>query len=348
MQKKFWEIKRGKTVKQSHVCVLGEGSWGTAVATLLAHNGYTVRLWCYDASIAEAIRATRTNPRYMPGITLDHNIQPTADLHEAICDACWVFEAIPVQFLRELLQKTIICFSPEQTWVILSKGIEQKTLMLPSQIIDDVFSYVSHKAVVAGPSFAYDLARQQPTAVTLAATDCPVGLELQAALANRYFRPYISLDFVGVQVGGALKNLFALGAGILEGAGFGDNAKAFILTLGLREMELLTETLGGKKETLYGLSGIGDLVMTAMGGHSRNVAVGRRLGKGEKLVDILQKSGYTPEGINTVQAVYQLLEKKNIQAPICAGIYQIIFEAKPVSQFLHELMTQPLEQECGI
>jgi glycerol-3-phosphate dehydrogenase (NAD(P)+) len=330
------------------MCVIGEGAWGTAVATLLAANGYEVRLWCYDPAVAENIAAMRTNDRYLPGIVLDHAIHPTTDMREAICGARWVFEAIPVQFLRDVLQKTIICFSPEQVWVILSKGIEQETLMLPSQIIDDVFGYKLYKAVFAGPSFAYDLARKQPTAVTLAATDCSAALELQAVLANDYFRPYISLDFIGVQLGGALKNVFALGVGILDGAGFADNAKAFLLTRGLHEMELLTIALGGKKETLYGLSGIGDLVMTAMGGHSRNLAVGRALGKGEKIAAILERTGYIPEGINTVTSIHQLLMKKKIRAPICLGIYQIIFESKSVESFIHELMTQPLEQECGI
>ncbi|MDZ4154851.1 NAD(P)H-dependent glycerol-3-phosphate dehydrogenase [Methylicorpusculum sp.] len=335
-------------MKQSHVCVLGEGAWGTAVATLLAENGYEVRLWCHDPAIAEEIRLQRTNARYLPEIVLDQKIKPTTDLREAICGARWVFEAIPVHHLRELLQKTIICFSPEQVWVILSKGIEQQTLMVPSQILDDVFGYTVQKAVFSGPSFAYDLSRRQPTAVTLAAIDCAVGLELQVVLANSYFRPYISRDFLGVQLGGALKNIFALGVGILDGAGFGDNVKAFILTRGLREMELITVALGGTKETIYGLSGVGDLVMSAMGGHGRNLLVGRRLGKGYLLADILQTTGYIPEGINTVQSVHQLLQKKNLQAPICTGIYHVIFENKPVEHFLQELMAQPLEQECGI
>jgi len=253
-----------------------------------------------------------------------------------------------VNYLRDLLQKTIICFSPEQVWVILSKGIEQQTLMLPSQIIDDVFGYTVQKAVFSGPSFAYDLSRRQPTAVTLAATDCAVAIELQIVLANSYFRPYISRDFLGVQVGGALKNILALGVGILDGAGFGDNAKAFILTRGLREMEAITVAMGGTKETVYGLSGVGDLVMSAMGGQGRNFLVGCRLGKGYLLADILQTAGYIPEGVNTLQSVYHLIQNKNLQVPICAGIYHVIFENKPVAQFLQELMVQPLEQECGV
>lgn len=332
-------------MKQSHVGVLGEGAWGTAVATLLAENGYDVRLWCYDPAVAQTVRQERTNARYLPGIVLDHKIQPTTDLREAICGARWVFQATPVQYLRAVLQKTIICFSSEQIWVVLSKGIEQKTLMLPGQIIDDVFGCTVQKAVLAGPSFAADLARKQPTAVTLAATTVEVGLELQVVLANSYFRPYLSRDFAGVQVGGALKNIFALGVGILDGAGFGDNAQAFLLTRGLREMEALAVAFGGVKETLYGLSGMGDLVMTAMGEQSRNLVVGRRLGKGESLTTILQTLGHVPEGINTLQSVYQFAQKNKMPVPLCTGIYQIVFENRSVAQFLHECMLQPLEYE---
>ncbi len=332
-------------MKQSHVGVLGEGAWGTAVATLLAENGYEVRLWCYDPAVAQTVQQERMNTRYLPGILLDHKIQPTTDLREAICGARWVFQATPVQYLRAVLEKTIICFSSEQIWVVLSKGIEQKTLMLPGNIIDDVFGCTVQKAVLAGPSFASDLARKQPTAVTLAATDSAVGLELQVVLANSYFRPYLSRDFAGVQVGGALKNVFALGVGILDGAGFGDNAQAFLLTRGLREMEGFARILGGRKETLYGLSGVGDLVMTVLGEQSRNRAVGLRLGRGESLTTILQTLGHVPEGINTVQSVYQLVQKKKIPAPLCTGIYHIVFENRSVAQFLQECMLQPLEYE---
>lgn len=331
---------------KERVCVIGEGAWGTAVATLLAENGFAVVLWCHDEAVAQQINHDHINNRYLPDILLDPTIQATTDLKEAICDVRWVFEAIPVKYLRSVLEKTVSCFSREQIWVILSKGIEKDSLLLPSQIIDDVFGYKTKKAVFAGPSFAYDLARKQPTAVTVAATDCAVGLELQKMIANSYFRPYVSLDLLGVQVGGAIKNVLALGVGLLDGAGFGDNAQAFILTRGLHEMVQLSQALGGKEKTMYGLSGVGDLVLTAMGKLSKNLAVGKRLGKGDSLETILQETGYIPEGINTVQSINQLIIKKNLELPICQGIYQVIFEGRPISAMLTDLMEQPLEQEC--
>lgn len=330
------------------VCVIGEGAWGTAVATLLAANGYAVNLWCHDADVCQTIATQHKNERYLPGIQLSEKIEPTIDLTQAVCDVTWIFEAIPVKFLRSVLEQARTCFDPQQVWVILSKGIEQKTLMFPSQMVDAVFDHAVNKAIFAGPSFAHDLANKQITAVTIAATDCAIGLALQQMLANDYFRPYISLDMIGVQVGAALKNVIALGIGILDGAGFTDNAKAFIFTRGLHEMVKLARALGGKQETLYGLSGVGDLVLTSMGKLSRNLAVGRRLGQGDDVNTILRETGYIPEGINTVQSVHQLLQKNGLDLPICDGIYQIIFEHKPLHEVITALMQRPLEQECMI
>ena len=328
------------------ICILGAGSWGTAIATLLAENGYEVSLWCYEVEVANSIKETRENKRYLPGITLDKKIIPITDLQEAICGAQWIFEAIPIKYLRAILEQAKDCFSPEQTWVVLSKGMEQGSLLLPTQILDDVFGGVPQKAVFAGPSFAIDVAKKQITAVTVAATDCEIGLNLQKLLANRYFRPYVSLDMIGAQIGGALKNVLTLGVGMLDGAGYTDNAKAFLLTRGLHEMVLLAKVLGGRQETLYGLSGVGDLVLTSMGKLSRNLAVGKKLGQGQNLDAILKETGFVPEGINTVKSVYQLIQQKNLDLPICQGIYQVIYERKQLQDVLAHLMARPLEQEC--
>jgi glycerol-3-phosphate dehydrogenase (NAD(P)+) len=329
------------------VAVLGEGAWGSAVATLLAENGHTVALWCHNAELATIIAKTGKNDRYLPGITLDTNrIKPTSSINEAVCGVTWVFEAIPVKYLRSVVQEAHHCFSHEQTWVILSKGIEQETLLLPSQIVDDVFGESVNKAVISGPSFAYDLAQKMVTGVTIAAIDCASGLALQKLLANSYFRPYVTLDVLGTQVGGAVKNVIALGVGMLDGAGFTDNAQAFLLTRGLHEMVELAHVLGGKTETLYGLSGVGDMVLTSMGGRSRNLEVGRRLGKGHTLETILRETGYIPEGINTVVSVAQLIERHNLNLPICRGVHQVIFGGWTPQQLLENLMSHPLEQEC--
>ncbi len=328
------------------ICILGAGAWGTAIAQLLAEKGYSVSLWCYEKAVVDCIKEQRENTPYLPGVNLHKNIVPTTDLQEAICGSTWIFEAIPVKHLRSILEQAKHCFSSEQTWVVLSKGIEQNTLLLPTQILDDVFGVEAKKAVLAGPSFARDVINKQITAVTVAAPDCEIGLSLQKLLATDYFRPYVSLDMIGVQVGGAVKNVLSLGIGVLDGAGYTDNAKAFLLTRGLHEMVLLAQELGGRQETLYGLSGMGDLVLTSMGKLSRNLAIGKKLGEGQTLENILKDIKYVPEGINTVQSVHQLLQKKKLDLPICESIYQVIFEGKLLQDALADLMARPLVQEC--
>ena len=328
------------------VCVLGEGAWGTAVSTLLAHNGYTVKLWCHDPEVAQTIDTTRFNERYLPGVRLDELIMPVTNLSEAVGNVNWLFEAIPVQFLRTVLEQVKDVVIAEQKWIVLSKGIEQDTLLLPTQLIDEVLEKQVPKAVVVGPSYAKDLSEKQITAVTLAASDCDLGLPLQKMLANDYFRPYLSLDLIGAQVGAAIKNVIALAVGMLDGAGYDDNVKAFLFTRGLVEMVTIAQALGGEKETLYGLSGVGDLVLTAMGKHSKNREVGRRLGAGQTLEKILDETGYIPEGINTANSVYQLMQQKKLDLPVCSGVYEIIHNKKSIPALLNDLMNRPLQQEC--
>jgi glycerol-3-phosphate dehydrogenase (NAD(P)+) len=284
----------------------------------------------------------------LPGVKLPEAIIPTTDLAEVLCEPDWVFEAIPVKYLRAVLTQAAACARTDQTWVILSKGIEDETLLLPSQIIDEVFGYLVKKAAVLGPSYAKDLAQKQFTAVTVGAIDCQVGYAVQELLASEYFRPYVNLDLNGVQLGGAIKNVLALGIGMLEGAGYGDNARCFLLTRGLHEMVELTQAIGGKAATMYGLSGVGDLVLTAMGDLSRNKEVGVRLGKGQSLQSILDATGYIPEGINTVISIYQLAQNHKLSLPILQGINDCIFKELSLEKFLTSLMKMPLEDECAL
>lgn len=321
-----------------NVCVLGEGAWGTAFATLLAHNGYHVKLWCYDAQVAETIARTHVNERYLPGHILSDHIIPTTSLEDAVCGTRWIFEAIPVQYMRSVISQAASCFTQDQIWIVLSKGIEQDTLLLPTQIIDNVFGVVSQKAVFAGPSFAADLAHQQITAGSVAATNDELAHELQSMLENEYFRPVLNNDLIGVQIGGAIKNVITLGVGMLDGAGYTDNTKAFLVTRGLHEMMIIAKALGGKPETLYGLSGIGDLMLTSLGNLSRNLAVGKRLGRGNALQPILDELGHIPEGINTVKTMQQVMQKYKLQLPICSAIHEIIFEGKKIDTLIAALM----------
>lgn len=193
------------------VTIVGEGAWGTAVATLLAHNGYHVRLWCHNKELVDTINTTHRNERFLPGVTLSDNIRAVANLQEALKDVSWIFEAIPVKYLRSTLIEAKPYVHSLQKWVILSKGIEQNTLLFPHQIIDDVFARSVPSLVFAGPSFAMDVARHQITAVTIAAVDCDDAKALQKMLANNYFRPYITTDVIGVEVGAALKNVITIG-----------------------------------------------------------------------------------------------------------------------------------------
>jgi len=319
------------------ICILGEGAWGTAVSTVLANNGYMVQLWCHDPEVAEDIKKSRVNKRYMPDIELSKTIIPTDHIEEAIANAEWIFEAIPVQYLRSVLEQTKPFVKAEQKWIVLSKGIEQESFLFPSQLIDNIFGAGIKKAVCVGPSFARGVVCKEVTAVVVACSNKDLCLQLKNILANDYFRPYESNDMIGSQIGSALKNVIALGIGILEGAGYGENTKAFVLTKGLQDMVTCAQALSGQKETIYGLAGVGDLVLTCTGGLSRNVMVGKCFGQGQSIEDIIAEKGVIPEGVNTVKSIYQLSQKYNIELPVCTGIYDIIFGGKSVASFLADL-----------
>ena len=329
------------------IAILGGGAYGTALATLCVSNGYTVFLWCYEKEVAHCINTYRVNQRYLPGIALDERIQASPDMHAVLTSGSMlVIEAVPVVYLRSIVEQAQQSFHRDQVWVITSKGIEYDTQLLPTEIIDSVFSYKPKKAVLSGPSFAYSLAQQELTAFTIAASDCVLGSQVQRCFASGYCRPYLSLDMIGAQIGGALKNVITLGIGMIDGAGLTDNAKAFIFTRGLHEMVEIAKRRGAQEKTLYGLSGVGDLVLTSMGSRSRNLEVGKRLGSGESLDSVLQQTGYIPEGINTVKTIHQMIKKEGLDLPVCQGIYDAIFSKKSLKHILQSLMERPLEQEC--
>jgi len=331
--------------KKEVVAVIGAGAWGTAFATLLANNGHEVRLWCFEKEVVEGIEKNRENSKYFPGFKLDENIKPTNSLEVALKDVKWVFEVIPVKFMRSILENAKPYVNEEQVWVLLSKGIEQKTLLFPSDIIDEIFPCCVKKAIIGGPNFAKNLAAKSYTATTVACKDCDLGNQLQKILSNSYFKPYLSLDIIGVQVGSAIKNLLALMLGIFRGAGYEDNTIAFILTRGLVEISEITKHLGGQKESIYGLSGLGDLVLSSFGSVGRNQKVGMMIGAGDNVDHILETTGLFPEGVNTVQSVHQLMDRDNLELPICRGAYEIIFEGRSAQSVLDGLMEQPLSRE---
>lgn len=329
------------------ITVLGEGAWGSAIALLLSRNGHDVTLWCHHADVAETIMKTRENKRFFPGYLFDRSVKATEDKNQDLQGAELIFEAVPVKYLRATLQSLDPAYF-DLPWVILSKGIEQKTLLFPTQILDNVAGRSVHSAVLSGPSFAHDVAEQQPTAVTIASQEGYLGTKLCDIVKNDYFLPYISRDVIGVQVGGALKNVLALGVGILEGAGYQDNARALFLTRGLQELALIAEKLGGSRDTLYGLSGMGDLILTAMGEQSRNTTFGRALGSGKSLSDALQEREVAPEGFNTAYSVHELLVREQLEAPVLDGVYHIINEKMTIQELFTQLMQQPFANECDV
>lgn len=312
------------------VSLLGDGAWGTALATVLSDNGFQVILWCYDEEVADHIRNTRENKKYLPGVILASSIVITTDLAQAVEGAEWVFEAVPVKYLRSILKDAAPYYHHQQTWVLLSKGIEQNSLLLPSQIIDDVYKKNVQKAIISGPSFAYDLARKQPTAVDYA---CPqfMTAPLKKMLHNNYFHLCHTTDMIGVQVGGALKNIVALGMGMLHGAGYGDNAKAWVITQAIKEMQHLASKMGGNPETIIGLSGIGDLVLTSHGKHSKNRRYGEQWIQGEMFND------NEPEAVNTSKAIDSLITRYDLHLPLFSAISQIVNNGKPLD-YIFEVM----------
>jgi len=328
----------------SRVTVLGAGAWGTAVATLLAANRHDVMLWCYEQDVVDQINKERTN-RYLADISLAPNIHATADLVEAINHSSIIFEAIPVPFLRKTLLSVREKAPHSALWVLLSKGLEQETLLPPSGIIDDLFGKTVRTVVVSGPNFAKDLALQAPTATTVASRRPEWSAEVSNLLSNHYFSTYFSSDPLGAQVGGALKNVITIAIGMLRGAAYRDNTCSFVFTRGLREMAEIARHWAAKRETVYGLSGVGDLVLTATGSLSRNFKLGKLIGEGKSLSEIEQHLPVLPEGANTVQSVKQLMERSGLNLPVCQGVYDTLYTDQSVKDFVERLMKQSGEPE---
>jgi glycerol-3-phosphate dehydrogenase (NAD(P)+) len=336
------------------VTVLGAGAWGCAFADLLATNGMDVTLWSYEPEVASAINTTHVNHRYLDGLTLHHSITATASLDQALADPDYIFEAVPVLYLRATLERVAATNAPSAQracWVLLSKGLENETFMLPSQILDNVLGVQTRKAVIGGPNFARDLVQHALTATTLACNNQADAAELIAMLKNNFFKPYLSNDIIGVQVAGAAKNVLALAAGMAHGAGYKDNTIAFLLTQGLEEIAQLIVLLGGERQTTYSLAGLGDMLLTCTSTLSKNYRAGFLLGQGVQLNALTQHMPVIPEGINTTRSVQHLLEKHNLIDATCAqsessqaasfrlfqGVYQCIFQAATLSDIVMTL-----------
>lgn len=328
-------------------CVIGSGSFGTALSNVLAHNCDEVRLWGREPELASSINERHENTTYLPGIPLSHRIHATASLEEALEGAELVVSATPSQAMREVIKRALPHLPANVPIITVSKGIEIGSLKTMTEVLEDCLpeQYHPYVAVLSGPSFAKELARRMPTVVTIAAHWDKVAIKCQKSFATETFRSYTSQDVVGVQYGGALKNVIAIAAGISDGLGFGHNARAAIITRGLAEISRMAVRRGANPLTLSGLSGIGDLVLTCTGELSRNRTVGFELGKGRSLQDILKDMNQVAEGVKTAESARDLSRKLGVELPICDQVYSIIYENKNPRQAVVELMTRQSKPE---
>jgi glycerol-3-phosphate dehydrogenase (NAD(P)+) len=329
----------------STVGVVGAGAWGTTLSAMAASAGHGALIWAREADVVEAINARHENPRFLPGVALDEGLRATGQLGElGACDALLL--AAPAQRLRAVAQALAPALKPGMPVVICAKGIEQDSLALMSEAVGESLPDPAI-AVLSGPTFAAEVARGLPTAVTLACADAELGTELATLLGSATFRPYLTDDVVGAQVGGAVKNVLAIACGIAQGRGLGDNARAALITRGLAEMARLGSALGARPETLTGLSGLGDLVLTCAGEQSRNMSLGLALGTGHSLVDVLARRESVAEGVATAQAVSRLAARHEVEVPICATVDAILHRGADIDTAIGALLARPFTAEAG-
>ena len=329
------------------ITVLSDGGWGTALALLLLENKHDVTIWGPFADYVEEMRQTRRNDRFLKGAELPPALELTADMATA-AEAELLVLAAPTQFARGCLEQLAAAgASPSTKIVNVSKGIEVGTLLRISELIEAVLGPVRY-ADLSGPSHAEEVFRRVPTAVTVGSIDSELASEVQSVFMNHVFRVYTSDDVIGVELGGALKNVYAIAAGICDGMALGDNSKAALMTRAIAEMGRLGVALGGRAETFSGLSGIGDMIVTCCSGHSRNRHVGEELGRGKALEQIIEDMGMVvAEGVKTSESAYELAEKIGAETPIIREVYASLYEDKDPRAGVRDLMTRDPRPERG-
>jgi glycerol-3-phosphate dehydrogenase (NAD(P)+) len=335
----------------SRIAILGGGSWGTGLSVVLAHSRrkHEIRMWVREASIVQSIQDNRENPSYLPGIPIPACVQATNEIGDALRDAQIVIGAVPSEHARAVYLKAAPFFSSETVMASATKGLEPATHLRMSEVIAQVFAlqFIPRIAVLSGPSFALDAARGDPTAVVVASRDRPLAASLQEEFSGSTFRLYTNDDVLGVELAGAMKNVMAIAAGACQGLGLGANSLAALITRGLAEMTRLTVALGGKPETLSGLAGLGDLVLTCHGSLSRNRHVGFELGRGRSLDEILSEMKMVSEGVGTTEALLGLAREKRIELPITEQVHSILRLGNSPRDAIRAIMERPLKREQG-
>ena len=325
--------------------VIGAGSWGTALANLLAKQGHDVVMWSFEPDVAEAINTRHENPRYLREIPLSENLRATSELRAAVEGAGMLLSVSPAQHVRGVMADAATAMREDALVVSASKGIEQERLSTMAQVLAQVLPPTATTAYLSGPSFALEVAKEMPTAVTIASHEESVALRAQDLFQTPYFRTYTSDDVVGVELGGALKNVIAVAAGMVVGLELGHNTMAALITRGLAEITRLAVELGANPLTLSGLAGMGDLILTCTGGLSRNRHVGAELGKGRTLEEVLAEMTMVAEGVATTRAAYALAERTGIEMPIVSEVHAVLFENKPAREALEALMLREPKAE---
>ncbi len=331
----------------NNILVLGSGAWGTAIADLIANNTKkNIYLWAYEEEVARSISTNYQNKKYMPGKKLNKNI--LADIKLPNLHFKIIFVVIPSQFIFSFFKDFKNHFEKfnkdKHNFVICSKGIDLQRKKLLSEVVKEFFPK-SNIAILSGPSFANDVLNRKPTAVTLATKSSKLAKILVDLLSNNYFRVYVSKDIIGVQINGAMKNVLAIAAGMTEGLNLGENARAAILARGIKEITRLVQAVGGKKDTVLGMSGVGDIILTCVSKSSRNYNFGVMLGKGKKIKDIINKEKHTTEGVENIKVVYFLKKKHNIQMPILEAVYKILVKGYHFNKVINSLLARPLTND---
>lgn len=329
------------------IAILGAGSWGLAIARLLELNGHDLTMWEFDRVECERLRELRTIPEKLPGFSLAESVNVTSDLAQAYRDADLIVLAVPAQVTRSVLAGIGSSLPPETGLVNLAKGIEAGTLCRISEVaVQETKVPLERFATLSGPSHAEEVMKDMPTTVVAASLDNGFAERVQSLFARPTFRVYQSADLIGVEYGGALKNIIAIAAGIASGLDFGDNTMGALLTRGLTEMARLGVAAGANAETFAGLSGLGDLVTTCISRHSRNRQVGQRIAAGEKLDQIVGNMAMVAEGVETTRSGYKLAKKFGVEMPITSEVYKVLFENKPAIEALENLMGRALKAEA--
>lgn len=334
----------------SSIAVIGAGAWGTALARHLAEGDKAVRLWAYEKEVVESISRTRENALFLPGIRLPDSLSTTTILADALSGAGALVFAVPSHVARAVLRQLAALCSEPIPFISATKGIEEETLALMTEVMREELPPALHSSlmVLSGPSFATEVSSRKPTVVCLAGTDGNAVKQMQALFMTPSFRVYADDDVIGVQLGGALKNVMAVAAGVVDGLGLGHNARAALITRGLAEMIRLGSAMGADPRTFYGLSGVGDLILTCTGPLSRNHSVGVRLGQGERLEQILAGMHAVAEGVRTAKAALGLARRYGVEMPIVQEVNAVLFGGKSCRQAVGDLMEREAKGEKGV